>query len=228
MKWRFYILLVFLALVFGTSSVYSQRIQGAVIAGMNLSQVDGDEVYGFKKPGANVGLSAIVPFGKSFEFSIETLFNQKGANQKTQYASDTLFSGAYKLKLNYLEVPVLLMYNDKDIITAGAGFSYGRLVSVSEYEHGKKVESTTLTSGTYNRNDYNILADVRFRIYKRFRLNLRYAYSLAKIRTRDFYTTDGDYDVTRKQYNNVISLRIVYRFNENPPISGSKNDNAGF
>jgi hypothetical protein len=215
-------------LFLGSTDLYSQRIQGAVIAGMNLSQVDGDEVYGFKKFGANVGLAAIVPVGKSFQFSIETLFNQKGANQKTQYASDTLFSGAYKLNLNYLEVPLLFMYNDKDIITAGAGFSYGRLVSVSEYEHGKKVETTTLTSGTYSRNDYNILADIRFRVYKRFRLNLRYAYSLAKIRTRDFYTTNGDFDVTRKQYNNVISLRLIYRFNENPPVAGSKNDNAGF
>ena len=211
--------------------MFAQRIQGAVIGGFNLSQIDGDEVYGFKKLGANVGLGAIVPLGKNFQFSLETLFSQKGAHQKAQYydsiSPDTVYTGAYKANLNYLEIPFLLMYNDKDVIIAGAGFSYGRLVRVSEYEHGKKVETTSLTTGPYNRNDFSILADVRFRVYKKLKINLRYSYSLAKIRTRDFYDTRGIYLTTRKQYNNVISLRLIYMFNEEPPPINSRNNEAG-
>jgi hypothetical protein len=120
------------------------------------------------------------------------------------------------------------MYNDKDVITAGAGFSYGRLISVSEYEHGKKVETTSLTTGPYNRNDFSILADVRFRVYKQLKINLRYSYSLASIRTRDFYDTKGNYLTTRDQYNNVFTLRLVYMFNETPPLVNSRNDDGGF
>lgn len=227
MNWKYIILLISVLMIFASTELYSQRIRGEVIGGFNLTQVDGDEVYGFKKFGANVGLGAVVPLGKNFQFSIETLFSQKGANQKAQYLDslsvDTVYTGAYKLNVDYLEIPFLIMYNDKDIITAGAGFSYGRLVRVAEYEHGKKVETTSLTTGPYSRNDYNILADVRFRVYKQIKVNLRYAYSLSKIRTRDFYDTNGKYITTRNQYNNVITLRLIYMINEKPSIAKSKN-----
>jgi hypothetical protein len=37
---------------------------------------------------------------------------------------------------------------------------------------------------------------------------------MAKIRTRDFYLINGDYDCRRDQYNNVITARLIYVFNE--------------
>lgn len=195
----------------------AQRIQGAIIAGVNLSQVDGDEIFGFNKLGLNTGLGAVLPFGKNIQLSIETLYSQKGSYQGEQYTDiDSLGNvktGEYKVNLDYVEVPVLLMYNDKDIITGGIGFSYGRLVRVREYEHGKQVESTTLNGGPYNRNDYTALADVRFRIYKKLKLNIRYSYSLAKIRTREFENLLGD-TWTRKQFNNTITFRMIYMINE--------------
>ena len=94
--------------------VFSQSIKGGLIAGFNATQVDGDEVYGFRKYGLNAGACAIVPLWNNFSFTIETLYNQKGSYQRPQYA-DTL-SGEYKLILKYLDVPVLIHYNDKDII----------------------------------------------------------------------------------------------------------------
>jgi len=220
--------LLFIISIFFTHSGFGQRIQGAVIAGFNLSQVDGDEIFGFKKIGVNAGVGATLPIGKNFSFSIETLYNQKGSNQGKQYSdTDSLgneLNGAYKLRLDYLEIPVLFQYNDRDIITAGVGFSYGRLVRVEEYEHTRKVETTTLNGGPYSRSDYNVIADVRFRVLKkfpRFKLNLRYAYSMVKIRTRDFYDTRGQYDTTRDQFNNLISFRLIYMFNEKPPVADS-------
>jgi hypothetical protein len=195
----------------------AQRIQGAIIAGGNLSQVDGDEIFGFNKLGFNGGLGAVVPFGKNFQFSIETLYSQKGSYQGPQYEdTDTagnVTTGEYKVNLSYLEVPVMLLYNDKDVITGGVGFSYGRLVRVREYEHGQRIETTALNDGPYDRNDFSVLADIRFRIFRQFKLNLRYTYSLAKIRTREYENLLGD-TWTRDQFNNTISLRLIYMINE--------------
>jgi len=223
MNRRLKILLPFVLITLIVSNAYGQRIKGAIIAGANLTQVDGDEIYGFNKPGLNIGAAAIFPFAGNFSFSIETIFNQKGSYQGEQYQdTDTLgniITGEYKLKLDYLEVPFLIHYTDKEIITAGVGFSYGRLVNVKEYEHGNLVETTTLNTGPYDRTDFNILANIKFRIYKRFKFNIRYAYSLAKIRTRDFYDIYGDYINTRKQYNNLITLRLIYVFNEKPVVA---------
>ncbi|MEZ5082305.1 MAG: outer membrane beta-barrel protein [Bacteroidales bacterium] len=152
---RFWVFILFFGFILISGTIYGQRIQGAVIAGMNLSQVDGDEVYGYKKVGLNTGLGALLPIKKRFLLTMEILYNQKGAYERDQYIrfdQDTSgkiieITGKYQLKLDYLEVPILFLYNDRDIITAGAGFSYGRLVSVKEYEHGQKVETTTLNGG---------------------------------------------------------------------------------
>lgn len=212
----------------------AQRIKGAVIAGMNITQVDGDEIYGFNNLGLNTGLAAILPFGKNFSFQLEVLYSQKGSYQGKQYEqeiTDTAgnvtanLTGQYDLSLDYLEVPFLFHYTDRDIISAGVGFSYGRLVNVKEYEHDTLNQFTTLNSGTYNRNDYSVLVDLYFRIHKkipRFKFNIRYSYSMTKIRTRDFYTTLGDYTGSRDQFNNVISLRLIYVFNEKAKLADRK------
>lgn len=218
----YFILLLF---VFGLmGKVNAQIIKGEAIVGMNLTQVDGDEVYGFKKVGANVGAGVMVPFGKRgrWDVSFETLFTQKGSNQKQQYYDSTLFvctgdsvliTGQYKLQLNYVEIPVMVMFTDKEFISFGAGLTWARLVGVKEYEHGQLVENTTLSSGTYDKNDFSILADFRIRLYKSLKFNVRYQYSLLKIRTRDFYDTQCNVE-TRDQYNNVITFRLIWVFNE--------------
>ena len=234
---KIHILFPLLFLLLGDVMVFGQRIRGEIIAGMNLSQVDGDEIYGFHKVGMNLGLGAMVPLGKNFSFTIETLFNQKGSYQGKQYEDELIdtatgqviavYNGMYRLKLDYLEVPFLIQYTDKNIITAGLGFSYGRLVNIKEYEHDTLNLKTTLNSGVYDKNDFNILGDIQLRIHKnipRWKLNIRYAYSLRKIRTRDFYTVPppGELYSTRDQYNNCISLRLIYMFNENPPLAEQK------
>ena len=191
----------------------AQIFKGEAILGMNLSQVDGDEVYGFRKVGANVGAGVLVPFGKRgrWDASFEALFTQDGSYQSPQY-NDSL-SYEYELHLNYAQIPVLVMFTDKEFISFGAGFSWGRLVGVKEWEHGQLVESTTLNSGTYNKNDYGVLADFRIRVYKSLKFNLRYQYSLTKIRTREYSDLSGQ-TWTRDQFNNVISFRLIYVFGE--------------
>ncbi len=206
----FFLLTFFISLFVGR--IQAQVIKGEAILGMNLSQVDGDEVFGFKKVGLNVGAGVLIPIARNWDVSLEALYTQKGANQKPQYP-DSDSNYAYRINLNYAEVPVLVMYTDKGFISAGAGFSWGRLVGVKEWEHGKLVETTTVNNGPYNKNDFCILGDLRIRIYKQLKFNLRYQYSLVKIRTREFgHISTGFWE--RDQYNNVISFRLIWVFNE--------------
>ncbi|MFA4863775.1 MAG: hypothetical protein WC605_08400, partial [Bacteroidales bacterium] len=58
-----YLLIVSLLLAL-SSPLSAQRFKGAVMGGMNLSQVDGDEVYGYKRVGGHFGLAAILPIKK--------------------------------------------------------------------------------------------------------------------------------------------------------------------
>ncbi len=197
----------------------AQIIKGEAFLGGNLSQIDGDETAGFNKLGFYGGLGAIVPIYKKNNFTlegcIEVVFNQKGSHQRQQYVDNgDGKTGAYDLYMNYAEVPVMIYFTDKQVTSFGLGFSYGRLVGLREYEHGVKT-NVTVTSGEYNTNDYSILAEVKLRLYERLKLGVRYQYSLAKIRTRDFTYLDDSYTWTRDQYNNLFTVRLIWVFNEN-------------
>jgi hypothetical protein len=204
-------LLVFLFSFFVTAQ--AQVIRGALIGGLNISQVDGDEVFGFHRFGANFGAAAIIPFNERWSVSLETSFSQEGSYQSPQYPNDSV-TGEYDLRLNYVRIPLLVHYNDKDRITAGLGMSVGRLVGVSEKEHGKEVLGVSVQDGPYEPWDFSGVADIRFRIYQKLHMNIRYTYSFVKIRTRDFYNKNGEFLESRNQYNNVLSFRLIYIIND--------------
>jgi hypothetical protein len=209
---RIFALVLFLLIsVFRPAELQAQMIKGYVAGGFNLSQVDGDEAYGYNRFGGNIGVAAMIPLGKNFDVSLETSFTQKGAFQKPQYKSDSL-NGAYELRLNYVEVPVLIHYTDKDFITIGTGFSWGRLVGASEFEHGYQT-ATTAANGVYSPDDFSVLVDLRMRMADRLKFNFRYQYSVAKIRTREF-TNLANQTWIRDQYNNLLTIRLIYMFNE--------------
>jgi hypothetical protein len=109
-------------------------------------------------------------------------------------------------------VPVFVYFTDKGFLTIGAGLSWGRLVGIKEIELGETVHCS-VTNCPYDRNDWNAIVNIRIPIWKRLKIDFRYAYSLAKIRTREYTNISGD-TWTRDQYNNIITLRLVYVFNE--------------
>lgn len=194
---------------------YSQRIQGGLILGFNQSQVDGDEVYGFYKPGLNTGAIAIVPIGNNFFISLETIYSQRGAYKKYPYSFDSTLTPAqlpyYNLRLNYLDVPIGVQYNDKDVLVVGVGFTYGQLVSGSEIEHGKLVQWNS-KRGPYDKADYNVFVDTRFRLKWKIWFHFRYSYSIDYIRIRTFNVNNKQW--IRYQYNNFLSFRLIYIIND--------------
>jgi len=204
------ILLFFLTLT--SPKAFSQLFKGEVLGGMNLSQVDGDEAYGFKKIGLNAGVGVIAPIYNNWALSLETIYSQKGSKQKPMFY-DSL-DGSYKLYLNYVEVPFMISYTDKDLVSAGAGFSWGRLVSVDEFRHGYRVDSVTLQSGVFDRDDWMAFGDIRVRVYKNLILNLRYSYSIDKIATRTVIDSETGRPNERDFRNNLWTFRLVYMINE--------------
>ena len=211
-KTRSVVVIVFAILMFTAQHVYSQRIMGAIIGGVNASQVDGDEVFGYHKFGLNVGAAAIVPITGNWSVSDENVYSEKGSRQKARYI-DSL-DGSYDLKLNYLDVPFLVQYTDKNIATFGLGASWGGLVKVYEQRNGIEQTGTTLNSEIYRSSDINFLLDVKFRTVERLYFNFRYAYSIRPIATREVIDSKTGYPNIRDQYNGMFTFRLYYIFNE--------------
>ena len=260
------IALVLAFMVTTPSLLHAQIIKGELFLGSNACQVDGDECYGFKKFGVHAGAGALVPITSFMDVGLEVLFNQKGAYKRDSIIYNSTFPHAYNLKLNYVEVPLMVYLTDKDAVSFGVGVSYGRIVGINElvdkvpsdYEgvgiglgdgnlHWRenedklpdiskvddinelasivhsagfpdttRISSVVANSRTYRRHDFNICADLRFRLWEGLHAELRYQYSLRPIRTRMYYE---DVNLVlanqiRLQYNNSITLRVVYIFNE--------------
>ena len=79
-------------------------------------------------------------------------------------------------------------------------------------------------SDTYRSSDLCFCGDLRFRIWKGLHAELRYQYSLRPIRTRLYYEEIQEIHPkqVRLQHNNVLTLRIVYIFNEPDNKSSEK------
>ena len=199
--------------------ISAQQFMGALSAGLNITQVDGDEIYGFRHYGVNVGPSVIIPFTKNRKWTItlELLYSQVGSYQKAG-PNDTAGEPQpyYRLNLDYAEVPVLIHFVDKNSVAGGLGVSYGQLVNVKEWQH----DSLTINSlqSPYKKSDICILADIKIKLWQRLWLNFRYSYSMVKIRTRTFhnqyYPNNPSLDITRYQYNNDLAFRLTWVFNQ--------------
>lgn len=223
MKRIYTLLLTCMFLSFIATESNAQIVKGEAFLGLNATQIDGDQAYGYRHFGIHGGFGGIVPIYQknnfNIDFSMEVVFNQKGSHQGQIYndtVGNNVITGEYDCYMNYLEVPVLFYFTDKGMYSLGIGASYGRLVNLKEYEHGKLTDVNVNYNGPdkYNLNDFCVLADAKIRLYERLKLGIRFQYSMAKIRTRDFYLVNGEYDCTRDQYNNSITARLIYVFNE--------------
>ncbi|HLO91661.1 MAG TPA: outer membrane beta-barrel protein [Lentimicrobium sp.] len=199
-------------LVFQAREVNAQRIMGALIGGVNATQVDGDEAFGYHKFGLNVGAAAIIPIEGNWSITLENVYSEKGSHQRAQF-KDSL-DGSYDLKINYLDVPLLVQYTDKGIVTFGLGGSWGGMVKIWEQRNGNEITSTTLTSGIYKRSDLNFLMNVKFRLVQKLHFDVRYGYSLRPIATREVVDSKTGTPNIRSQYNGMFTFRLYYIFNE--------------
>ncbi len=111
-------LIVFLLSLFGAPlAVTAQNRFGAgLTVGVNASQIDGDERLGYHKPGLNAGVRGVVRITEKIDVSTEIAYSQRGSQSRLIVDENAPY---FKIKLNYLEVPVL--FNYKDWKTTGVG-----------------------------------------------------------------------------------------------------------
>ncbi len=252
MKKILFVAILFVSLMGGLSTASAQRFIGFATAGVNLGQIEGDDVHGFRKVGVNGGLGVALPLTNNHKWSvsIELLYSQKGSYKRCQdgyfdtiYYHPSMFVDVNRtipfdpqtkcnISLDYVQVPVLAHYEDMHSgFKFGLGFAWGRLVRAKEVYNGF-VRTTNLRSGTYRTNDWSVIVDVEARLYKNLSLDVRWEYSMIPIRKMHYMTgrmeNDGSFNLTRdeviKMQNHVFSIRLSYFFNEKYELNTSYNN----
>lgn len=197
-------------------TVSSQIFKGGPIIGFNATQVDGDERIGFKRFGLHAGATVMVPLKNNFSVGMEVLYSEKGSYEKPHAVYFDSLNGAYNLIMNYVEIPLMVYYKDKDFITFGTGFSYNYLFKYTETAHGRRISNWNNDLPEPNKNDITWIAHVDVPLTKKIpnlKLNFRYCYSVKSFRTVTFKGLQGD-PWRRKQFHNILTLRLMYIFAE--------------
>jgi hypothetical protein len=199
------ILLIIFLLQLTMTGIKAQSIGGGLIGGINASQVDGDTHAGYHKLGLNVGAVGIIPINPKMAISMEILYNQKGSHRRP-HPNDPNAS-SYKLRLNYLDVPILLNFKDKNKLIVAAGLSYGTLVNYQEIINGF-INPYPVGSEPWRTYDINALIDFKYPITEKLYFNFRYAYSAIGIRSYIDYMGR-----LRGQRNHYLGFRTLYLIN---------------
>ena len=186
--------------------------QAAAIIGFNATQVDGDAIAGYRKIGANIGGAAYITLPKNFSFNFEILYSQKGSrtNSHEDLAGAYRFE-SFKIILDYVDVPLLFNYHDKDgsgkeIAVFGLGVVFNSLVRNKTLVAGIEDDAE---AEAYKRFGAEAVANVIFRFAKRFGANIRFTYSLTNIRSTPFHISSLK---NGGQRNNVLTVRAMYFF----------------
>lgn len=188
-----------------------QVFSGGLVAGLNVSQVDGDYLNGYHKAGFTAGFAGYAHFSPLLHASMELLFSQKGSNSVRTAESPSVgtYFAHYRIGLNYAEVPVLfhVAYQRYQF---GAGVSYNALISSRE-EYNDASFTTTIDKEQYpfRRHSFDGILNAGMVLWRGLMMQARYQYSLSPIRRYADIPPGLGFE---NQKNNMFSFRLLYLF----------------
>lgn len=177
-----------------------QLFVGYVAAGMNVSQISGDRLAGYRKAGGNIGVGTYIMYTPKWSNSIEIAYSMKGA--QTSFKNNNPL-GFRKFIFDYVEIPLLFNYHEEKIAIFQAGVTLARLVRYDLYN------ANTLLLGEPRKWDFAVTAGAVFLIKERFGLGLKGNFSLNslwELPDRSSRARRGGW------YHNALSFRFMYMF----------------
>jgi hypothetical protein len=214
MKNNFFILLIICFCLNLIAQDNENRFRLILSGGISGTQVDGDTYSGYNKIGTNAGIYINRKTGENTENMFGITYIQKGSRSNSTIQNPNY----YLLKLNYLEVPFLFIYNHKSKYRFEVGLSGAYLFS--DYEENGMIGAY---KGSLKKLDVCYNMGAGYKLNDKTYINLRYSYSLLPIREYNRNVYLGNFwqrIFNRGLYNNCISISINYIISPN----SSKNE----
>jgi hypothetical protein len=179
--------------------------KGIFHVGLNATQVDGDNEWGYKHLGVNVGVGAMVRYHKHLSFSIEMAYAMRGARARLTPAGAN--ANFFKTNMDYIEIPVsLLNIHDKKLVMFSLGLTPAVLVNYREWDRvsGLEVDYNNPPYGQPRKFDLSAFGGFYFVIKQHFVLGAKFSYSLISFRRAEPGTR------VNGQYHNMITFGFKY------------------
>ncbi len=186
-KQTFYLILLFFAQSALSAQKYSSLFKAGATVGVNLSQIDGDEQFGYNRSGLNFGLRGAVILRKDIDISTELLYSQRGTQPDSDEKSKQKRT-AY-VSLRYAEVPILFNYfYDRSELghyrwNLYVGVSYGRLLRsetsiLKSFSITDTIQQNLVNANGYNTSDLSFILGVKRYFTNRVGISLRHTFSM--------------------------------------------------
>jgi len=197
MKKKFTILL---CCGFLSISIHAQNFGGGLILGLSTSQVSGDNLGGFNKAGLLAGGFIDLQLSNTLKIQMEMTFIQKGSNNAKM--NENSYSD---ISLSYVEIPLLLKYQQSRTIAIEGGIETAFLISASDNDIYGQITSNSTRE--FNTTDIGVFIGLNYFINTRLILNSRISNSILPIRAHASGTT---FQLNKGQYNSVLSFSLHY------------------
>lgn len=208
--------------------------KGGIHVGLTASQISGDNLTGFHKPGAMAGVFAncrLTPDLRSGErtskavnvefpdktvqlntksnpiflaMQMELDFVMKGSHATTKQAGN-LGSGKYTLDLGYMEVPLILKLCFGDVVEIELP---SPVLGVNLYKSERDMFGPIQGRPNMKRFEFSYMAGLSWIIKGHHGLNLRYSNSILPVRKPNWAINHW----VKQQYNSVLTIGYFYQF----------------
>jgi len=176
----------------------AQRFKGGAVIGFNVSQIDGDFWSGYNKAGMVGGAYVYTEFSDRWGSQMEIRYSAKGS-------ATSLNNPVHrKIRLQYIELPLLVTYDFFTHFQAQGGVSVGYLFNAAQND-GYGYEDFD----QFDQYEFALNIGVNYKVLKKLSANVRFSYSILPT-----YALYSGATLPYAMFNNVLTFAIYYHIGQ--------------
>ena len=186
------------------TAAIAQDFGAQFLVGANFSQVDGDQLGGYNKLGANLGVQIDREITEDWSGAFELRYSMKGAKKVIDPKGPPTFS--LTLDYQYIEVPLLVKYTKYEKFTLYVGPSVGVNIVGKRFENGIESEVDELRPLELG---FNIGGT--YYVKEKIGLDLRHSYSMLSLTDNNVVSIGPTWFSRTGWFNRLFTIGVVYR-----------------
>lgn len=179
-----------------------QPFSGGIKSGLVASQVAGDTYSGYNKAGIDAGVFINLETSRKVSINMEIAFVQKGSRNNEN--PDVPSSGQYLLRLNYVELPLVLQYKISPF-KIEAGISADFLLNYFEESNYQYIELNEWRSVALNS-----IFGIQYQLNDKWAVGIRSINSTSSIRKNAIPGNVRRYGNRFGQFNDALVINLYY------------------
>lgn len=185
----------------------AQKFEAGFQVGLNTSQITGDNFSGYNQPGLIAGIWTTRALDTKSKIILEMQYLPKGSRKNSKPTDVTFIF--YRLRLHYIDIPLVYQYKVHTKFSLESGLSYGALIGVYEADENGPFTGNFASEEQFKRSDISFIAGINWFMNERLTFNVRSTNSILPVRDHQNQVTTF---LNRGQYSNCVMGRLLYQF----------------